>query len=284
MQTAGQGNVVSHQPARDPTFDPIRLPANNPGPMTGSGNHTYLLVGERGAALIDAGIGDDRHVDAIAAATAGRGVTLTDVLVTHAHADHASGAPALLARFPSARFHKVLWTEEDVRVRVDWQPLFDGERVLSGDHTLVVAHTAGHSPDHAVFWHETTRTVFSGDLVIQDGSVMIHASKGGSLARYMQALERLIALRPAVMLPSHGPDIADPTGLLQQYLDHRRLRERQVLEALASGRRTVLAIAESIYHGLDPALLPAALENVRAHLDKLKAEGRAVERDAGWSL
>ncbi len=265
-------------------FDPIRLTANNPGPMTLGGNHTYLLVGEHGAALIDAGIGDDRHVDAVAAATQARGVTLTEVLVTHAHPDHASGAPALAARFPSARFRKVSWPEQDAGVPIDWQPLVDGERVLSGDHTLVVAHTPGHSPDHAVFWHERTRTAFSGDLVIQDGSVMIEASKGGSLVRYMQALERLIALRPAVMLPSHGPDIADPAGLLQGYLDHRRLRERQILEALGSGRRTVLTIAESIYDGLDPALLPAALENVRAHLEKLESEGRAIERDAGWSL
>ena len=29
-------------------FDPILLPAHNPGPMTGSGNNTYLLVGDAG--------------------------------------------------------------------------------------------------------------------------------------------------------------------------------------------------------------------------------------------
>ena len=51
-----------------------------------------------------------------------------------------------------------------------------------------------------------------------------------------------------------------------------------MLAALAAGHDSVQAIAESIYDGLAPALLPAAQENVRAHLEKLKREGRAVGR------
>ena len=63
------------------------------------------------------------------------------------------------------------------------------------------------------------------------------------------------------------------------------MRERQVLAALAAGRDTVPAIAESIYDGLAPALLPAARENVRAHLEKLEQEGARVrgQTDAGGS-
>ena len=52
------------------------------------------------------------------------------------------------------------------------------------------------------------------------------------------------------------------------------MRERQVVAALAAGHRTVEAIAESIYDGLEPGLMPAARENVRAHLEKLAADGR----------
>ena len=61
------------------------------------------------------------------------------------------------------------------------------------------------------------------------------------------------------------------------------MRERQVIEALAAGRRTVQAIADSIYDGLNPALVPAARENVRAHLEKLKDDGRAVEDNGTWT-
>jgi hypothetical protein len=50
------------------------------------------------------------------------------------------------------------------------------------------------------------------------------------------------------------------------------------------GHASVQAIAESIYHGLSPALMPAAQENVRAHLEKLKAEQRATHEDGRWTV
>ena len=76
--------------------------------------------------------------------------------------------------------------------------------------------------------------------------------------------------------------MSDPEAALSAYVQHRQLRERQVLDALAAGRDTVESIAESIYDGLDPALMPAAQETIRAHLAKLKKEQRAFEEDARW--
>jgi hypothetical protein len=67
------------------------------------------------------------------------------------------------------------------------------------------------------------------------------------------------------------------------YLEHRRKRERQIVAAIEAGHRTVEAIAESIYDGLEPPLMPAARENVRAHLDKLAADSVAADRD-GWRM
>ena len=84
---------------------PKFLHAANPGPMTGEGNWTYL-IGARHPVLIDAGVGHASHLDAIAAA-APRGPS--HVLVTHAHSDHVSGAPAIHARWPAARFKKFPW-------------------------------------------------------------------------------------------------------------------------------------------------------------------------------
>ena len=74
-------------------MNPRFLHAANPGPMTGEGNWTYL-IGDRNPVLIDAGVGNQSHLDAIAVA-APRGPAL--VLVTHAHSDHVSGAPAIHA-------------------------------------------------------------------------------------------------------------------------------------------------------------------------------------------
>jgi glyoxylase-like metal-dependent hydrolase (beta-lactamase superfamily II) len=111
---------------------------------------------------------------------------------------------------------------------------------------------------------------------------MIHTSRGGNLSEYLRSLQRLLMLEPAVLLPAHGPRVDDPRALLTGYLEHRRMREQQVLDALRAGRTSVQAIAESIYDGLAPALMPAAQENVRAHLEKLKAEGRASYANDRW--
>jgi glyoxylase-like metal-dependent hydrolase (beta-lactamase superfamily II) len=165
---------------------------------------------------------------------------------------------------------------------VAWHPLTHGDRANLGEDSIVALHMPGHSPDHLVFWHEQSRTAFTGDLVVSGSSVMIHAGRGGDLERYLSSLERLIALHPARLMPAHGPDVDDPLALVRQYIAHRLMREQQILEALAAGFDTVPAIAGSVYDDLAPALMPAARETVRAHLEKLRREQRAVEEDGRW--
>lgn len=264
-------------------MNPILLPAYNPGLMTGQGNNTYLLATPAGGAtLIDAGVGQGRHlVDIDERLSAGR-ARLEQVLVTHGHPDHAAGAPALATAHPNARFYKYSWPDADMTYPVQWRGVTDGDRLAVGSDSLIALHTPGHAPDHVVFWHEDSGTMFTGDLVVQGGTVMIHASRGGDLGQYLESLERIRALKPRRLLPAHGPVVTDPERVLTAYLQHRRDREAQVLAALAAGLDTVESIAESIYDGLAPALMPAARETTRAHLEKLKKERRAFEEDARW--
>ena len=256
----------------------IPLHAANPSPMTGLGNWTYLLPGSA-AVLVDAGVGQATHLDALfAQAPQGPDV----VLVTHAHPDHASGAPAIAARAPRARFMKYPWAELDGAVDVSWAPLTDGQRVDTADGPLEVVHTPGHSPDHVVFWHEPSGTVFTGDLLVLGSTVVIPATHGGSLSAYLASLARIAGLRPTRALPAHGPVIDDPVALIDHYIAHRRQRETQVLEALSAGATTVAAIANRIYRDLDPALMPQAHESVLAHLLKLADDGIATRRSDHW--
>jgi glyoxylase-like metal-dependent hydrolase (beta-lactamase superfamily II) len=266
-------------------FSPILLRAHNPGPMTGSGNNTYLIASTKGsAALIDAGVGEPRHLADLDAELRAREARLDHVLVTHGHRDHASGAPGLARAYPEAIFIKRPWSGEDAQYAVPWRTASDGDLLPAGDDELKVIHTPGHSPDHLAFWHEPSGTIFSGDLVVHGSSVMIHTSRGGNLSEYLRSLERLMMLEPRVLLPAHGPRVDAPRKLLTSYLEHRRMREQQVLDALHAGRATVQEIAESIYDGLDPALMPAAHENVRAHLEKLKAQGLVIDEADRWRL
>jgi glyoxylase-like metal-dependent hydrolase (beta-lactamase superfamily II) len=256
----------------------VTLHAANPGPMTGSGNWTYLVPGAR-PVLIDAGVGHAAHLDAIAAHAPDGPAR---VIVTHAHPDHASGAPTLAARFPQAVFAKMPWPARDAVIGVPWTRLADGDRIDTAEGPLLVVHTPGHAPDHIVLWHESSRIAFTADLLVQGSTVVIPATRGGRLTEYLRSLQRVADLRPQRALPAHGPPIDDPLALIASYIAHRRDRETQIVEALAAGDTTPAAIAQRLYDRLDPALVPMAHESVLAHLVKLEEDGRAVRDGESW--
>jgi glyoxylase-like metal-dependent hydrolase (beta-lactamase superfamily II) len=259
-------------------FTPIH--AANPGPYTGAGNWTYLIPGPR-PVLIDAGVGNQAHLDSLAAA---RPDGPAEILVTHAHSDHAAGAPAIHARWPGARFSKYPWGERDSRYDVVWHALSDGDRLATGEGPLQAIHTPGHSPDHLAFWHAESRTLFVGDLLISGNTVFIPASSGGNLAAYLDSLRRVADLHPLRALPAHGPAIDDPAGLIDHYLEHRKQREEQVISALQSGAETVEEITERIYAGHASAVIPMARESVLAHLHKLAHDGRVTREGDRWTV
>jgi endoribonuclease LACTB2 len=248
--------------------------------MTGAGNWTYFLPG-RHPVLVDAGVGDARHLEAIGRA---RAEGPDHVLVSHAHGDHISGTTALAARWPETRFSKMPWPERDVAHDVQWRALADGDVIPAGDEELHVVHTPGHAPDHLAFWHPSTRTVLSGDLVVAGTTVVIPASMGGSLRAYLASLERLLSLEPVRLLPAHGEPIDQPDRLIRQYLAHRREREQQVVAGLRRGLRSADALVAQIYVGLADALLPMARESVVAHLHKLEDDGVVRREGEEWAF
>lgn len=248
--------------------------------MTGWGNWTYFFPG-RFPVLVDAGVGNESHLNAIALAAPDGP---RHVLVTHAHSDHIGGASAIRSRWPETEFSKMAWPERDAKFPLPWTPLLDGDVVPAGDGELHVIHTPGHAPDHIVLWEPVTRTLLSADLVVPGTTVVIPASMEGNLAAYLASLERVLALAPARLLPSHGSPIDEPAEILQRYLTHRREREQQVIAALRAGDRSVDALVGRIYAGLKPALIAMARESVLAHLRKLHDEGVAQPSGDEWIL
>ena len=82
------------------------------------------------------------------------------------------------------------------------------------------------------------------------------------------------------MLSAHGGEIDDVVGLISQYLEHRRRRDDEILDALrkAGGTAKSSDVVAVVYEGLGDDLKQAACETVLAHLDKLETEGRVCKR------
>jgi glyoxylase-like metal-dependent hydrolase (beta-lactamase superfamily II) len=265
-----------------------RVIANNPGPFTFTGTGTYIVGRDApgaGVAVIDPGPLDETHLEALLAAVEGR--TVTQVLVTHTHRDHAplarpfaerTGAPVLAMRPPAREIHAsgALDEDEDTAFAPDLI-LTGGERIEGDGWTLTAMATPGHASNHMAFVLEEENALFCGDHVM-GWSTTIVAPPDGDMADYMASLDAVIAADFAALWPTHGAPVTEPGPFLAAYRDHRLEREAQVLVRLAAGDRTIAAMVPTLYAAVDPRLWPAASLSVQAHLIKLVKEGRvAVE-------
>ena len=250
--------------------------------MTGRGTNAYLLPGAR-PTLIDAPEASDAFVDRVAEAldTEQPGATLAQVLITHFHHDHIDGVEALAKRWPEVTIAKFPLPEQDAKHSVTWTPLKDGDLVAAGDGTLWALHTPGHAPDHLAFLEMRSSLLFCGDLLVNGGTVAI-APIGVAIWRSTKSLRRLLEYQPRRIYPGHGPPVDNPGALIRAYITHRLGRETQILDELANAGGTLDELTSRVYPEVGPELRGTARENLRAHLLKLQAEGRATDSDGHW--
>ena len=229
--------------------DVERITANNPGPMTLDGTNTYV-VGRDPAVVIDPGPDLPEHIEAVRRAAEARGGIGT-VLLTHDDADHLAGVELLGV-----------------------QPTRPGDgEVVAG---LTAIATPGHAAEHLAFL--LGQACFCGDLILGQGSTIVGPRElGGSLADYMRSLDRLRELDLTVLYPGHGPEIRDPQAKIEEYIEHRMMRERRLVAALERGERSRAALLAEVWDDVPEELRGAAAVAMQAHLEKLEEEGRLPE-------
>jgi glyoxylase-like metal-dependent hydrolase (beta-lactamase superfamily II) len=238
-----------------------RITAPNPGPFTLDGTQTYLL-GE--TAVLDPGPNIEPHLAAIRAALP----NLRTILITHRHGDHAPGAiPLKEATGAEIIAPRNVLEDSQVDRRVS-----GGEILRVDDTDLEVIATPGHTNEH-VCYLTADGDLFTGDTILGFGTTAIFPPDG-HMGDYLRSLHTLRARHPRRIYPAHGPIREDAVSLIDEYIAHRLERERQVLEAHASGARTPKEMRARIYPDLDERLHGAAEIQIEAHLIKLREEGR----------
>ena len=258
----------------------------NPGMMTGPGTNTYL-VGRRDPILIDTGAGVPDYVPLLQHYLDDRGFTQPSrVLLTHRHRDHLGGVEPLRERFRGLRVSKMRHRDAGLPEPID--DLRDGEVVQGEGVTLLPVYTPGHASDHLCYYLVEERALFTGDVIL-GGSTTVIPADDGDLLDYLASLRRLLGLDVRRIYPAHGPVIEDGPGRIREYIEHRMLRERQIIDGLNDHVETIPDLVKRIYVDVAPALHPVAALSVESHLKKLAREHRAHEeklpsKPSRWTL
>lgn len=177
------------------------------------------------------------------------------VIVTHYHADHvyglqsfrAKGAQILahaggreylnsdtaLRRLEASRTELAPWIDAKTEL-VPATRWFDGDLdFVLGDERFLIRHVGpAHTSEDIVVFAEASKVLFSGDLVFRGRVPFVGQADSG---HWIESLDRLIALRPAVVVPGHGPLSREPLADLQltrDYLAYLRQTMRGAAEAM----------------------------------------------------
>lgn len=247
-----------------------RVTQKNPGPFTGPGTNTHI-VGQDEVLLLDPGVHDDVHFDAVLEAVGERNVC--GVFSSHSHPDH----------WPLARRFADYFDAETLgfAARSGFEPdrlLADGDVLVTDDRRLEVLHTPGHASDHLCLFDARSSILFSGDHIM-GWSTTIIGPPDGNLNDYMKSMERLLELDFDTAYSAHGYEIEDGPARARELYDHRNERTEQALAALERGPSSVAEMVRVIYADTPEHLHGAAAQSLWAHLDALVESGRVTRTD-----
>lgn len=257
----------------------IRILGGNPGKFTLQGTNTYLLGSGSRRILLDTGEGRPAWASSIKTVLEQEKACIETVLISHWHHDHTGGIADVASISPDATVYKH-------SPEAGQRGIVEGQTFQVDGATLVASHTPGHTKDHMVFVLKEEDAMFTADNVLGQGTAVFE-----DMASYLNSLSKMKGLFGGKAYPGHGPVIEKGPERITQYIEHRRQREDQVLQALRDGQHhsdsgmESMQLVKIIYHDVPDSLHIPAQGGVLQILSKLKQEGRVVGDDeTGWSL
>jgi glyoxylase-like metal-dependent hydrolase (beta-lactamase superfamily II) len=184
------------------------------------------VVGDRAVLVIDTGLGRPNGAAVYDVASKLAGTKAIYLVTTHVHPEHDLGAQAFpatttlirstaqvrdiaefglrLAKVFAGRsaIHAELLKDADFR-KADITFEQDYDLDLGGVHARLAAMGPNHTAGDTIVWTESERVLFSGDIAMRAQPAF--ASPRSGHRQWLASLDRLEALKPAVIVPSHGP-------------------------------------------------------------------------------
>jgi glyoxylase-like metal-dependent hydrolase (beta-lactamase superfamily II) len=224
----------------------VRIIPDNSVPLV---PNVGYIVGDRAALVIDTGLGPRNGAAVYEVANKLAPAKALYLVTTHVHPEHDLGAQA----FPvTTKLIRSTDQEKDIaesglqlakvfasRSPINAELLKDAdfrkaditfERDYDLDLGSVQAKLTAMGPNHTVgdtiIWIEPDRVLFAGDLAMRAQPAF--ASPHSSLRQWLASLDRLEALKPAIIVPSHGPT-GDGAGFITGYRAYlTEVRDRTV--------------------------------------------------------
>lgn len=193
------------------------------------------------------------------------------IFITHHHGDHIEGLPTVKQNNPQAIVvaHEKTLQRMGKDYGLDCIAVTGGSKLLISGQELEIISAPGHTDGHLGLFHRATGTLLVGDHCVGHGSSRLDASSGGNLEDYLATCQRFLELAPKVIIPAHGYPTLWPKQMLQNYVRHREAREAMVLNAIQKGARTAYQAVSQAYQDTPAAYWPAALSNVKLHINHL---------------
>jgi alkyl sulfatase BDS1-like metallo-beta-lactamase superfamily hydrolase len=218
----------------------------------GFGN-TFMVVTEAGNVIIDTSMPFNaaRHKQLLQAENAG---PIKYIILTHAHGDHAGGVPVwkqpdtkivaqknhaefqhyqtrlngFFARRNAAQFSLRIpdpgpWPG-NYGAKIEPQVLFDDKYEFElGGVKFEVLSTPGETPDHATVWIPKYKAAFIGDNFYASfpNIYTLRGTKPRWALDYVNSLNKVLALKPEIVLPSHGTPIIGNSEIVKQLTRYR---------------------------------------------------------------
>lgn len=258
-------------------------------------NNMGLVESDEGNLSIDVTSTEARTRRYLESMTDVTGRDISRLVLTHSHPDHCHGASLL----PDAEVIAHRNTAEDLKrvgggapdvfepfevgdihprvptVQIEEDLVLDvGGREVVLAHPGVTAHTRGD----VYAWLPESGVLFAGDLVFNGGTPFVLT---GSPQGWLQALDRLAALQPAIVVPGHGPvgdaALLEPVAdYLRFVMDAARTAVEEKMDALTAARKLDLGRFSTL---IDPERIAGNLHRAIADLTSTTPDFAAAFQD-----
>lgn len=187
------------------------------------GENTYLIWDEdtKEAAIIDAGMSNNREYAAVSDFITKEKMQLRYALQTHMHFDHVWGLSYIKDTYNLRPLchaaDEIIYSQAPemtsmFRLSMNWnlpaieRYLNEGESIQLGKTDIKILHTPGHTPGGLSFYIESAHIVFTGDTLFQ-GSIGRTDLPGGNMEDEINSIKNKILTLPSdtIIFSGHGP-------------------------------------------------------------------------------